>query len=514
MPVQSVYNVIVPLDGRESDDRPYFALFNTLAGSIDILDQDVARELGEIEGAPRADFVPRSALTSRRRPKSSRLAPGTLEYLARRGYLWDTRQEEAAQARMLYQAMLRFHRRNVRQPIIVVPTYNCNLKCPYCWQRLYHLDSPVMSEEMIDHLFEVLPSVVEAPKPDYVALTVFGGEPLQDDPLLRSRVVRILDRGLEAGYTNGIITNGVGLGAALPEIKGKVKVIQLTFDGPARIHRKRRPLPGGDSFTPLAEAVSEALAAGIRIRARVNVDETNLEHLPELADYARERGWLDDPHMYFHLAPVKNHNPRHPGKPERELFAKILELVERDPRMAAFDLTGFAGLKYFKGFQESGLFSLHRFFNCEAQINCWVLDLRGDVYACWDSAGLQHLAVGRFDPAWDIDPARLARWRDRNALEIEACQSCASAPHCGGGCQFLAYEHAARHDAPACDALEDSYVYAIRKSSEWLCDHARAGDHAVGLVTREGVLTAVDRPFGLILDEGGTAALEDATGCG
>ena len=494
MAVQSTYNVVVPLVGvplEQSTDRegPYYALFNSLAGSIDVIDQPV------LEGLD----------------LTSPLREDVGEYLSRRGYLFASAEEERGQTRLLYEEMLRLHRATASQPIVVVPSYNCNLKCPYCWQRLHHLDSPVISREMVDHLFAVaLPALIETSSPDRVALTVFGGEPLQEDPALQDRVVQILALGKAAGYTNGVITNGVGLGKALPRIADKVDVLQVTFDGPPQVHRKRRPLPGGDSFAPLAAAVSDALAAGVLVRARVNVDASTIEHLPELSDFARNAGWLDNPRMFFHIVPVKNHNPRHCAPPESELLLKVLDLADRDERMRAFDLSGFAGIKYFRGFQESGLFSLHRFFNCEAQINSWVLDLYGDLYACWDSAGLKHLAVGRFHPEVEIDPLALGRWRNRNALGIPACQQCAAAPHCGGGCQFIAYEHHGDHAAPACDSLLASYVQAIGRSAGWLLERARAGDHAVGLITRDGVVTAVNRPFGL-LDE--SPELIDAIRC-
>src|SRR5262245_30852569 len=136
--------------------------------------------------------------------------------------------------------------------------------------------------------------------------------------------------------------------------------------------------------------------------------------------------------------------------------------------MAIYDLTGFPGIKYFEGFKESGLFSLHRFFNCEAQINFWAFDLHGHIYACWDAAGLTDLAVGRFHPEIEIYESRLNQWRTRTTLDIAGCQGCPSQPHCGGGCQFLALEHEQSFFAPSCDSMLDGYVYAITRNADWL----------------------------------------------
>jgi uncharacterized protein len=365
------------------------------------------------------------------------------------------------------------------------------------------MDSPIMSEEMATHLFQVLPSLVEVETPDRVDLTIFGGEPLQDVPALRERVLQLLALASNSGYSTKIISNGVGLEPNVPYIKGKVDLIQVTIDGPPDVHRKRRPLPNhGDSFTPMARGITAALEAGIRINVRVNTDETNLPLLPDLVDYAEQAGWLGNKLLRFHLAPVKNHNPRKEGNSENELLMKVLDLVHQDSRMGIFDLTGFPGLKYFEGFKASGLFSFHRFFNCEAQINFYALDLEGDIYACWDAAGLKHLSVGRYLPELTIYSTKLNQWRGRTSLDIGGCQGCESSPHCGGGCQFLALEHKDTFMASSCDSMLEGYLQSITANADWLIERALAGDHAVGLVTAQGIQTVIDKPFGIVSDSG------------
>jgi radical SAM protein with 4Fe4S-binding SPASM domain len=166
--------------------------------------------------------------------------------------------------------------------------------------------------------------------------------------------------------------------------------------------------------------------------------------------------------------------------------------------MDVFDLSGFSGVKYVKGFKESGLLSLHRFFNCEAQISFLAFDLYGDLYPCWDAAGIHDLAIGSISPDVTIDTDKLNAWRGRTALDIEACQGCPIAPHCGGGCQFIALEHTGSPDVAVCDSMLAGYVHAITDNAAWLVERAREGDHVVGLVEGDRVRTAVHRPFGLL----------------
>jgi radical SAM protein with 4Fe4S-binding SPASM domain len=214
----------------------------------------------------------------------------------------------------------------------------------------------------------------------------------------------------------------------------------------------------------------------------------------------REQGWLDSGLLAAHLAPVKNHNPKRASNSESELLLQVQELVDRDERMKIYDLTGFPGIKYFQGFRETGLFSLHRFFNCEAQINFWAFDLHGDVYACWDAAGLPHLSVGKYLPDISLDEHKLGRWRDRTSLNIESCQGCSSSAHCGGGCQFLAFEHNGTFESSSCDSMMTGYVESIARHSDWIMDKAIAGDHAIGMVTTRRIVTAIDKPFGILAE--------------
>ena len=493
MAIQSAYNVVVPLDGAR--DGGWYALFNPLAGSLDVIDEVVARGLSTLGGNNGERLVSLRSGSAKAKPT---LAASVEQYLDRRGYLFESADEERRQSRILYEEMLSFHRRSVRQPLVVIPTYKCDLRCSYCWQRLYRLDSPVMDDETLRGLFGALPSFVEIESPERVDLVLFGGEPLQDIPELRAVVVRVLRWGREQGFSTKVITNGVGLAGAMPSLEGLVDVVQVTLDGPPEVHRRRRPLPGGDSFTPAAAGIDRAAAAGIRVNVRVNVAEANLPRLPELADVARQAGWLESGNVVLHLAPVKNHNPKKSTPEESTLLDQVLELVESDSRMEVFDLSGFPGIKYFTGFKESGLFSLHRFFNCEAQMNFYAFDLFGDIYPCWDSAGIRSLAIGRFLPEIEIDPERLAQWRKRTSLDITECGGCPSSPHCGGGCQFLSFEHTGRFDAPSCDSILAGYERSIQAHSEWLVERAREGDHAVGLVAGGAVVHPVLHQFGLL----------------
>ncbi len=508
MAVQSTYNVVVPL--QASGDRRLHVLFNAMAGSLDVIDDDVARFLDLLPtqqkqlGGEYGRYGLRPAFSLNRSREVRPPSDAVLQYLDRRGYLFESHDRERVQSQLMYEQMLELHKAAAKQPIVVIPTYNCNLKCPYCWQRQYDMDSGVMSAETAHQLFEALPGALGVPLREARGdLVIFGGEPLQDRDDLRSAVMGLLNGARENGMSSKIISNGVGLASNVPHLKGRVELLQITIDGLGELHRKRRPLPSingapQDSFRPMVEGVDRAIEAGIRVNVRVNVDEANLPLLGDLADFMADRGWLASGLCKPHLSPVKNHNPKRETKAETSLLRTLFAALKSDPRLACFDLTGFQGLKYFQGFMETGVFSFHRFFNCEAQINFFAFDLYGDVYACWDAAGIKEHRVGTFAPALAIDDRALNKWRGRGSLEVDSCSTCASSPHCGGGCQFLSLEHAGKFDAPACDSMMEGYLISIAEHAEWILERASAGDHAIGLVDAASVNNPVTSIWGIL----------------
>jgi hypothetical protein len=201
MSVRSTYNVIVPLSSNNDEAAvSQYAIFNLMSGTLDVIDEKVATTLKSMDVATSGAYLPVSNLTKRANAnKQQKLVgepPGlpteVLNYLDQRGYLFDSGEDEHLRSRILHEELLQFHRKIARQPLVIIPSYNCDLKCPYCWQRLYHLDSEVMSEEMVDHFFKVLPTFMDDPtNPERIDFTIFGGEPLQDVEPLKERVFGI-----------------------------------------------------------------------------------------------------------------------------------------------------------------------------------------------------------------------------------------------------------------------------------------------------------------------------------
>src|SRR5690606_24815176 len=91
------------------------------------------------------------------------------------------------------------------------------------------------------------------------------------------------------------VTNGYSLVEYMPVFKenaGLIREIQVTLDGTASVHNARRFLKGGAStFSKIVDGVDACIANNLTVNLRMVVDKENIENLPDLAQFAIDRGW-------------------------------------------------------------------------------------------------------------------------------------------------------------------------------------------------------------------------------
>lgn len=109
----------------------------------------------------------------------------------------------------------------------IVITEQCNLNCDYCYMNK---NSNVMTKEVFDRHYEMLPTIMENYGADIYAAGYFGGEPLMNWPLIE--VTAPLFCYDEKCSNTFIATNGLALGPERQEYLRKYGVsMSISFDG-------------------------------------------------------------------------------------------------------------------------------------------------------------------------------------------------------------------------------------------------------------------------------------------
>ena len=403
-----------------------------------------------------------------------------LARLEKRGYLtaMSTREEEAFFAKWVS----RLHKQNAEAAprYVIMPTYDCNLRCSYCFQnhmrtnsQFNHLLRP-MSMQIVDRIIDAFPAIEREYHdihPGDLArrsIGLFGGEPLL--AAHRSIVEYIMNKAGASGPTTfWAVTNGTEL-PAYEDLLGpsQIGMVQITLDGSATEHDRRRVhVDGAGSFAEIARGIDCCLDRDVEVSIRLNVDRLNISTVPVLADEIISRGWDQCSRFGVYAAGVYVYPE--PGVTAGELVKRRADTFtstwELDEALEALrgqhacmrviskpDTMMKQRARRVFDRRSSGIEEL-RTSHCGAHSNMYIFDPFGDVYACWDRTGDSRIRVGKLldDGGLDMDEAVRKMWRARTVASNPICRKCRYAMHCGGGCAVAAESKGGNFFSNHCD---------------------------------------------------------------
>ncbi|HTW83335.1 MAG TPA: SPASM domain-containing protein [Candidatus Sulfotelmatobacter sp.] len=454
------------------DDRAHVLLVHGYSGAFDKVPASVASYLRSLdERPPKPLYGDWTDTGNNGDAEATRPSDELLALLTKRGYLTSlTRAEERARFDRLVQ--MRHEKWSALPPAYtLMPTYDCNLRCGYCFQDHMRTDARYehllrfMTPQVVDRIVAAMPAIEErhgltqpgAPR----NVMFFGGEPL----LARSRplidyLMAAIRRAGPATFT--AVSNGTQLDA-YEDVLGPegITVLQITIDGTPELHDTRRVhADGTGSFAAIARNIDLALGRGAKIDVRMNVDRSNVDVLPRLASLFEERGWFRDAGFSAYVAPVhgtKGNLERKTTFNSHELGVTINAMKREHPQLGKFDLPDDDLARNLRSlFREHGdALPQMKAAYCGAHTSMYVIDPFGDIYACWERTGDKNLRVGWIEadgtPQFVAD--RLATWRKRNVSSNETCGQCRYSMYCGGGCAVLAEDVHGTIFGNYCDAF-------------------------------------------------------------
>lgn len=418
-----------------------YLLINPYSGLADIIDEETLHLLSADVKAPHDE---------------------TVASLKRRGHLIEEGEEDDL-FRSMYFLSKQIHADFSKQSLhVVMPTYECNLRCPYCFERhLYRKElkwRATMDEETVDCLFEAI-LALDSESEKEKCVVFYGGEPLQVKNY--SIIEYILKKGDELGYSFKIVTNGADFYHFVPLLSQfDILKTQITIDGPKKIHDKRRYRKGKiGTFDDIAKGIDKALEYGLSVGIRINVDSQNMKYLPEFAAFYTEKGWYPDVYAFatnVHGADCVSY----PSLMSAEKFIReLVELFLKDERMDVL----------FQTFRYPNVLLEHlfagepfkpRFWACGSHTSILIYDALGDIYPCYEAVGEEVHKVGEYKPTLQFNDT-LNHWRNRTVFTIPECRECNLAFFCGGGCAHRAYQNSGSIYSPICDKMKFSAEYEV-----------------------------------------------------
>jgi uncharacterized protein len=400
----SKYNII----SKIKDSGDWFVV-NALSGQADVLDQETYNSL--ISGEENPEF-------------------------SENGYLVDPAQEK----KLFREKYLKFldDREKDEVQIFFVTNYSCNFDCSYCYQAGYENQPQVLTREVIDAFFDYVLKEF-AGRRKYI--TLFGGEPFLNAPKHRDNIEYIIRKAASLNLEVAAVTNGYNLQEYIEILKaGKIREIQVTLDGTRDIHNQRRFLKGGDAtFDRIVAGVDELLANNIPVNMRMVVDRQNIQNLPDLAQFAIDKGWTASPIFKTQLG--RNYELHECQANQQKLYSRLnlyedlYALLKTHPHIAEFHKPAFSISKFLF---EQGEMPEPLFDACTGTKTEWAFDFTGNVYACTATVGKQGESLGTFYPEMKKYAEAVEEWQERDILSIPKCRDCNLSLICGGGCASMA----------------------------------------------------------------------------
>jgi len=251
-------------------------------------------------------------------------------------------------------------------------------------------------------------------------------------PLLNLKVAKYITLKLNEWCTHNnitfsvsIVTNGVLLDMRVYEFLKSFNLssIQVTIDGPAEVHNKRRMFKNGSgTFDVIIDNIAK-ISRDYKIGVRINVDKNNLKFIPETLDVLKTVLY----NFSVSFGHVHSSNDTFKGYANlcipTDQFSKIhLKLVKLAlSKGVEIDLNSLLKPNI------DGCADYHE--------SAFVIDPRGDLYKCWEVVGNSKAKVGsKFDDSFNYN---YFKWVNHSPLKVEKCRKCEILPLCGGGCVGL-----------------------------------------------------------------------------
>lgn len=395
----SKYNFTFPYPNK-SNGKEQTVMYNTRTGSIALIEEDKYKQYCDFaeNGVPVADEE-------------------LLADLRKGGYVVDADYDELAAIKY---KLLSSRYTVTTMGLTIAPTSDCNFRCIYCYEK-DSIKPITMSEQTQEELIEFVTQHI--PYVKGLSVYWYGGEPLLAMDIIEklSDVFMKLCEENKIEYSASMVTNGYLLTPENVEKLHKLKVssIQVTLDGAAEDHDKRRFLKGGH---PTFDRIIENLCAAKdslpeRVAIRINADRHNIDRVDNVIRILREKGLEDKVQPY--LAMVENSNDSY--NDNSCLRTNEFSKCEFDFTMRnGLDIVGHTP-------QQLGHY-------CGADCcGSYVVNADGRIYKCWSDMGVVERSMGTVKDGLKDTPL-MYNYMLYDATEDPECRDCRYLPICMGGC--------------------------------------------------------------------------------
>lgn len=349
--------------------------------------------------------------------------------------------------------------------IVLIPSYECNMKCVYCYEGSTTSSKTHIEDINIDRLLDCVEDIVDHENVDRVHFHLLGGEPITKRNM--QFFTNFFSRFKHYNYVISCISNGLEITANIDTIlKNQFKRFQITLDGDEIVHNNRR-LPKKKNisgFEMICKGVDLLLDHGLSVELRVNIDEGNIHSIPSLNEFIMNKNWMRNKLFQAYIYPIsENGNDKNLCYlPEKDMLSKAIKEINKITKYKFHFTLGFHGFSFIDSLLLDTIPSPHFTF-CSANTNQYVFDPSGKIYGCWRGFSNNQFDIGTVNnDNYHLDNDAVIKLRDRNVSSIADCKYCKFRFICGGGCTYKAMRKAKNLLSPHCAEFDELFKIYLR----------------------------------------------------
>lgn len=394
-------------------------LYNTLSTALIQIDEDLANSV--------------------RSNECSTICDTYYSELVRMHFIVDDDADEVSEYQYYYNSS-RFKLSASSLGIIFIPTYGCNLCCPYCLQGQSKSHNTI-DEDSLGAIFKFAEKQIEKSRIEghpirKISVSIFGGEPLTAKHSTIRFCEGISDIANKYGCeTHFLMTsNATLIDDEVIELIKKFDIgIQISIDGNRSQHDNSRIRHDGTgTYDCIMNNIKKLNDHGLKknLVIRINSSKENIDDIEETIRDVRP--YSDEIYCGF-LSEFKGYNDSFTSCLSCQQYSEIL--TEK-----IYPLYQKYGIKIYNSFGKMSPCTI-------CMENRYVIDCNLDVYKCETLVNQQDAKVGVIDKNGEIHlNNNFYKQMALSPMNNAKCHDCKILPYCGGGCVGKAYVNKGKKD--------------------------------------------------------------------
>lgn len=339
--------------------------------------------------------------------------------------------------------------------VTLLPTFDCNLKCVYCYARAGEDIGSIMKPEIAKASLDLIVSNALKVGAKQVSLGFHGGgEPLlkPNMPLLNYAINYLREKAQENNlkYRINAVSNGVHSKETMDWAIENLDNLNISIDGPESIQNGQRPRAGGqDSFENVVQTISYLENAKGKdgkkfpYGLRATITAASVNQMPEIIRFFTSIS----KNKSFHLEPLfecgrclsepLEEVDLRTKSPDANLYlAKLLETQAEAKKLGVEVYYSGGSLEKmgstFCGACGSNFFVTPNGFTTTCLEACRERDAISNVFF-----------IGKYNPStkiFDLNQERINNLSQRKVENISHCEDCFAKYNCSGDCPAKVYE--------------------------------------------------------------------------